>query len=169
MLLSEVLNKFYVLPLGQSEIVDYQLITADQTGNVSEPCWLISWTDSDTLDKYEQEFHDQEIQFGELSQTHPGEFFVNDRDGEACGFLALDGVRFEPERLLINLEGGLVQAVLSEHTAHDVLVVDYDTEGADDDEITEIPQDGGGVAEACAHTVTTLVDPVFVKNAFAAE
>ena len=49
------------------------------------------------------------------------------------------------------LEGGLVQAVVTDQPAMQgisVLVIDYDDEGADDDELTTVPQDGGGVSDA---------------------
>lgn len=161
MLLSEALSTFYVLPQGQSEIVDFFFHEANNA------TWCISWTDSETGEEHAEYFHDQEIQFGDPASVTRGEFFViNANEGESCPFIALDGARFAPERLLINLEGGLVQAVLSEHTEHQVLVVDYDTDGADKDEITEIPQGDGTVADACTRIENTVVDPTFTQNAF---
>jgi hypothetical protein len=78
----------------------------------------------------------------------------------------------QPVRVLVNLEGGLVQAVLSDGTVPvDVAIVDYDSEGADDDEIVAIPQDGryaGTTADAVARIESATVDPEFIANAFAA-
>ncbi len=65
--------------------------------------------------------------------------------------------RFKPEDLLIVLEGGLVQSVcigsreLREQIGHAV-VIDYDTEGADADEIMAIPQADGTAADAVVCT-----------------
>ncbi len=47
-------------------------------------------------------------------------------------------------RIVVVLEGGLVQHVLSDVDGVDVAIVDYDTDGADpdDDKIVEMPQAG---------------------------
>lgn len=56
--------------------------------------------------------------------------------------------------LAVVLQGGLVQAIVSNHPelmeGWNVLVIDYDTEGAEDGEITLIPQDDGADAKAIA-------------------
>ena len=88
MKLSEVLKRFYVLPLDQSEIVDFSLpeeLSDDMAINVY-------WRDSDAFDEHNQYFNDQEIQ---LLDCPTGGFFVTDVDGEMCGFIALDGVSLE--------------------------------------------------------------------------
>lgn len=46
----------------------------------------------------------------------------------------------EPAIIVIGCEGGLVQGASSNIEALSMIVLDYDTEGADDDEITEVPQ-----------------------------
>ena len=58
-----------------------------------------------------------------------------------------------PPRIVITMEGGLVQAVLS-NIAVDVLVIDYDTEGTTDPTVM-IPQSDGTDEEAVTtiHTV----------------
>lgn len=43
----------------------------------------------------------------------------------------------EPVRVIITIEGGVVQHVLS-HSNVEVVVVDYDTDGLDEDQITQI-------------------------------
>ena len=64
---------------------------------------------------------------------------------------------FKPEDILVVLEGGLVQSVcigsreLREHVGNAV-VIDYDTEGADPDEITAIQQSDDTTAEAIIHS-----------------
>jgi len=74
---------------------------------------------------------------------------------------------------MITLEGGLVQWVGTDSGQHiEVLIVDYDTDGADpdDDKLYEIPQSTEGET-ATAYARTELVDttdPQFVVNAFAA-
>lgn len=46
----------------------------------------------------------------------------------------------EPAIIVVGCEGGLVQGASSNIEALSMIVLDYDTEGADDDEITEVPQ-----------------------------
>lgn len=49
------------------------------------------------------------------------------------------------------LEGGLVQAVVTDQPAMQgigVLIIDYDDEGADLDELTIVPQEDGGESDA---------------------
>ncbi len=64
---------------------------------------------------------------------------------------------FKPEDILVVLEGGLVQSVcigsreLREQVGNAV-VIDYDTEGADPDEITAIQQSDDTTAEAIIHS-----------------
>ena len=51
----------------------------------------------------------------------------------------------------VNIEGGLVQAVgfVGDGEPTGVVVIDYDTDGIDPDEVSEVPQDGDGdTAEA---------------------
>jgi hypothetical protein len=57
-------------------------------------------------------------------------------------------------RLAIILHGGLVQCVISDtpEAFGGVVVIDYDTEGCSEDELTDVPQgDGSGIATAVAH------------------
>lgn len=60
-------------------------------------------------------------------------------------------------KLAIVIQDGLVQAVVTDDpeavkTVIDtVLVIDYDAEGADEDEISLVPRENGRFAEACIH------------------
>lgn len=155
MLLSEVLNKFYVLPLNSSEIVGFDAV---------RDTLHISWTDSDSGRDIDQYFPDQEIQSSTILAQ--GAFNVTDNDGKVACFIALDGAVLKPERLVVVLEGGLVQGVLSETTAMELVVIDYDTEGASEDEICTIPQYGGGTAQATTCLQTTEVYPKSVQDVF---
>lgn len=69
---------------------------------------------------------------------------------------AIDRAAIKP-RLAIILEGGLVQAVISDHAAiaeemiRGLSIIDYDTDGADAEERAEmvrVPQSDGGYADA---------------------
>lgn len=161
MLLSKVLNDYYVLPLGQSEIIGWD----NQPNGICH----ISWADSDTAEQFDQYFPDQGIHSSAMPAIHKGEFCVIDTDGKVCAFIALDGADLAPKtnRLVVTLDGGLVQSVLSDGFAADVRVVDYDiTDGADEDEITDMDQTGGHYATACIHGDTVLVDAAWVENVF---
>lgn len=56
--------------------------------------------------------------------------------------------------LAVVLQGGLVQAIVSNHPelmkGWNILVIDYDTEGAEEGEIFEVPQEDGAMAKALA-------------------
>lgn len=90
MKLSEVLNRFYVIPLGQSEIVGFE-------GDHDDPdlgeVITITWTDPEDGEEYRQEFTDQDIQ---IEGPIKGQFLVRQIDDEELvGFIALDGVDLE--------------------------------------------------------------------------
>jgi len=58
----------------------------------------------------------------------------------------------EPPTVAIILEGGLVQCVVSDRPDDiqpmNLMVLDYDTEGADEDELLQVPQKDGSVSTA---------------------
>lgn len=62
---------------------------------------------------------------------------------------AVAGELVDPEkiRIVAVMDGGLIQEVLGTHEV-DFRVVDYDTEGADEDGLVEVPQTDGDTAEA---------------------
>ena len=67
--------------------------------------------------------------------------------------------------IVITVEGGLVQGISSDDPAmvgHEVAIIDYDSEGADREEIEHVPQDGGETEEATIslHSVGVLFKPV---------
>jgi len=80
----------------------------------------------------------------------------------ACG--ALVYAEEEPIRLLVLLDGGLVQDVLADKPGAEVAVLDQDTEGADQDEIVEIAGESVSLRGTLqAHEVT--VAPTLVESA----
>lgn len=67
--------------------------------------------------------------------------------------------------IVITVEGGLVQGISSDDptlVGHPVVVIDYDSEGADPDEVEQVPQGNGKVEEATisSHEVGVLYKPV---------
>jgi len=74
----------------------------------------------------------------------------------------------EPITIVVGCEGGLVQGASSNVEDIRMIVLDYDTEGADEDEVTDVPQssEGPGTAED-VHAVVGLWDvehnPSWVK------
>lgn len=73
----------------------------------------------------------------------------------------------KPIRVLIALDGGLVQGGCSDVPV-EIIVVDYDTGGADPAELVDVPQDDGTTTEAFAHSQSFTVDPAFIDGAEAA-
>jgi hypothetical protein len=79
---------------------------------------------------------------------------------------ALDNLS-DPQ-IVVVVQGGLVTGVLCDRPAC-TLLVDYDTEGADADELRPIPQDGGDtVEEAVASEYAVEIDGRRVAELFAA-
>ncbi len=67
--------------------------------------------------------------------------------------------------IVITVEGGLVQGVSSDDPAmvgHEVVVIDYDAEGADPEEVWQVPQDEGETEDATIsrNEVGVLYEPV---------
>jgi len=54
----------------------------------------------------------------------------------------------EPVKICIIIEDGLVQFILSAGVPVEAVVIDYDTEGADDSELKDVPQADGSTQPA---------------------
>lgn len=54
----------------------------------------------------------------------------------------------QPVRIVITMEGGVIQAVTSLGVPCEVLVIDYDCETAHADDVHQVPQDLGGTEPA---------------------
>lgn len=62
-----------------------------------------------------------------------------------------------PVRLAVTMEGGIIQEILTEDSCLfgvEVVIIDYDTEGADADQLTMIPQSDGKETKAWARLET---------------
>jgi hypothetical protein len=66
-------------------------------------------------------------------------------------------------RVLVRLEGGCVQGVVADDMC-DVIVVDYDSEGADEDDLTPVPQSNGRTEFAVVGVWYPMVDPQFIDG-----
>ncbi len=68
-------------------------------------------------------------------------------------------------RLAVVLEGGMVSSICSDHpellNQIYVITIDYDTDGADEDEITLVPQ--GGIRSEPAIVSRGTIDPTEIK------
>ena len=67
--------------------------------------------------------------------------------------------------IVITVEGGLVQGISSDDlklVGQEVIVINYDAEGADVDEVVAVPQDQGKTEEATIgrHEIGVLYAPV---------
>lgn len=54
-------------------------------------------------------------------------------------------------RIVIVMDGGLIQQILAD-TDVEIATIDYDVEGTEDERLTAIPQQGGGVEAAYCWT-----------------
>lgn len=68
---------------------------------------------------------------------------------------------FDPIIVQIGLEGGFVQGATSNYPL-EVVVLDYDTDSADD--VVEVPQSGDKTTDACVSVHTALVDKAFIQD-----
>jgi len=81
----------------------------------------------------------------------------------ACGALVYP--EDQPVRILVLLDGGLVQGVVADKPGVEAAVLDQDTEGADEDEIVDVVGETGthrGTLQA--HEVT--VAPTMIESAW---
>jgi hypothetical protein len=86
-----------------------------------------------------------------------------------CERLNIDARHTLP-RIVVAIEGGLVSGVVGDRPIS-LLTIDYDVEGADEDEISEIPQDDGRTASAVfGHWSDCGItrDPTWIDTVFAA-
>lgn len=81
---------------------------------------------------------------------------------------ALETGDAKPIRVLVAIDGGLVQGGCADVPV-ELITLDYDCEGADDDEVYAIPQDEGGTARATRGGDDLKADPAFIDAALAAE
>lgn len=84
---------------------------------------------------------------------------------------AQDPARRLPSRLAVAIEGGLVSAVVSNRPEDfegvEVLIIDYDTEGAGDCDVFEVPQEDCDTSTACGHFEVVAKSGVDLAAAFA--
>lgn len=72
-------------------------------------------------------------------------------------------------RVLVAIEGGLVQGAVADRPGVSVITLDYDTDGADPDEVFAIPQDDGSTSNATRGGLSAEHDPAWIDRAEAAE
>ena len=64
----------------------------------------------------------------------------------------------EKPKLAITMEGGIIQSAFS-NTPIEFSVIDYDTDGADEDELSLVPQNDGRMEEAYFHQPHIAIMP----------
>jgi len=100
--------------------------------------------------------------------TTPSRFLSAMRDLEAA-YNAPE----QPINLVIALEGGIVTGGRADVSGINVTVLDYDTEGADEDELVEIPQhrtdeDDEDVVDAYVTSFDVDLDPEWITSVLSA-
>lgn len=73
-----------------------------------------------------------------------------------------------PIRVLVALEGGCISGASASVAGVELVKLDYDTEGSDEADLFDIPQTGGGTAEAWLSFDTADHDPDFIAGAIGA-
>lgn len=89
-----------------------------------------------------------------------------DEIDDLCERLNIGGTPHELPHVVVALEGGLVSGVVADRPII-LRTVDYDTEGADDDEISLVPQDNRdpvAAIVACWSDDAVLVDPTWIVD-----
>lgn len=73
----------------------------------------------------------------------------------------------EPVKIVLIIEGGILQEVITCGVPVEYALIDYDTEGNDLEDIFQVPQGDGKTAEAVGHKgIATVVDPDFCLKLF---
>lgn len=72
----------------------------------------------------------------------------------------------EPIKIAIVIEGGVLQAVLTAGVPVHYVLVDYDSDGVEPENIREIPQEGGYTAPAFVEAGEAEADGAFVLQTF---
>jgi hypothetical protein len=73
----------------------------------------------------------------------------------------------KPIRVLVNISGGLLQGA-SADVPIDLISVDYDTDGSDEERLVDVPQSGGGTAEGIIGGIAVAVEPDWIDAVQAA-
>jgi len=74
----------------------------------------------------------------------------------------------EPVKIVITLDGGLVQGVISMGIPVEYIIVDYDTDGADENELFDCPQDDAAAVKAFAYDNMAHIDGPWCEEVYAA-
>lgn len=72
-------------------------------------------------------------------------------------------------RVVIDISGGVFQSGATNDPRVELLLLDYDDEGMEPEDLTDIPQRDGSTEEAYVISAQLELDPAFVAGAFAAE
>lgn len=70
----------------------------------------------------------------------------------------------QPVRIMICLEGGIIQSIATLGVSVEVVVIDYDVEGGDPSELANVPQ-GRQLPPQSAYVSTFLVDRIMPEEA----
>ncbi len=70
----------------------------------------------------------------------------------------------EAVKIAIIVEGGVVQAVLTAGVPVEYTIVDYDCDGAPDEELTAVDQGDGSTVNAAVHTAFASPDGLYVET-----
>lgn len=72
----------------------------------------------------------------------------------------------EPIKICIIIEGGMVQGIITAGVPVEAVVIDYDADGADPEDLVSIPQADGGEAEATVALHEAEASGAFVLQVF---
>lgn len=96
---------------------------------------------------------------------------ANDTDIRLTAIRSEVDPQSQPLQMVIHLAGGLVEDVMCDGVlpvAIDVAVMDYDTDGANEDEIVDVVQPDGDSAGACVRFISISSPVIDLKQLFAA-
>jgi hypothetical protein len=114
--------------------------------------------------------HLKAVQNAFIDAREPGGEPEDDEDDLAAlsGFyVSQTTVDADPPRVVVSLDGGLVQGMCSDVEVRGY-VVDYDVEGAPRRDLVDVPQNGGGTSEAEMRGEEVEVDSAWIDAAVAA-
>jgi hypothetical protein len=139
--------KIWIMTVDEENGLQSRLFTTEQARDAAIWDWLVEFNEDEemTPDQLREKYK------GDYALAYEQEFQVP----MASCYMNWDDQEFEidvptPAPIGITLEGGVIQSIFSPkpELCPTVYVIDYDTDGADESELVQVPQDDGSTIAA---------------------
>jgi hypothetical protein len=153
---------------GEELLAPSELMRAELQGEAELLGWLLDYADAHVSDWNE----DEGLDAGSRAEAEEAaeriergrQLIERVKAAPACSIIPP-----APTRVLVALDGGLVQGAVADRPGVSIITVDYDCDGAAADEVFAIPQGDGTTSEGTIGGLSAAFDPAFIDAAEAAE